>query len=469
MASLMGSLQNALQALLTHQQVIEVINHNVANANTPGYHRQEAMLSAGVPTTYSSSQGYFADEIGSGVVVDSIRRYGLDFFDGRYRSQVGDAKRWGVESQVLNQVQATLDETGDDGLTAKLDAFWSGWQSLSVDPTNTSLKADLLSKSNDLVNAIQGRNAQLNQVRLDQNMNITQDVNEVNTDADQIAQLNLEIAHVAGTNQQPNDLMDQRDLLLDRMAELTGARADTQPNGMVIVSIGGHALVSGGDASHLTVTQSPMLATIAWQDGNAFKPVSGEIAGLLDLRDNVVKGFQDNLDTLAYNLAQQVNAIHNPGAGASDPPYAAAGMDFFTQPATVNGAAGAIAVNPAMSTLSNIMGASAAYPEDGEIAQKIAQLQGAPLAALGNVSLNGYYTQKAAELGLFTKTAADYSSDRSQVVQALSDQRESLSGVSLDEEAANLMKAQKAFEAASRMVTTMDEMLDKIINSMGVS
>jgi flagellar hook-associated protein 1 len=468
MSSLMGSLQNAAQALIAHQQAIEVINHNVANANTPGYHRQEAMLAAGIPTAYSVWQGIDSGEMGSGVSVETIRRLGLDFFDARYRNQSADASRWGVESQSLAQVEATLDETGKDGLTAKLDAFWSGWQSLSVDPSNTTLKADLLQKSNDLANSIQGRNAQLTQIRKDQNLEITARVDEINTTADEIAQLNTEIAQLHGTNQQPNDLMDKRDVLLDRISQLTGARADAQPNGMVIVSIGGHALVSGSDTSKLSITQTALTATISWKDGGTFNATSGELAGLLDLRDNVVKNFQSNLDQLAYTLVTEVNKIHTQVVPGGNPPTNTGGLDFFTPLAAVGGSAGLIAVNPAMNTLSNILGGTQAFPEDGEIAQQMSQLNQTAIAGLGNVSMNQYYTQKTAELGLFTKSAADFSASRSNVLKALSDQRESAQGVSLDEEAANLMKSQKAFEASSRMVTTMDSMLDKIINSMGL-
>ena len=239
MSSLISGLQTALQAVLSHQQAIQVIEHNVANANTPGYHRQEAVLTAGVPTGFSNMSGFSAGEMGSGVTVDRIKRYGLDFLDTRYRGQVSDAKRWALESQGLNQIEATLDETGENGLVAKMDAFYAGWQNLSVDPTNTTLRADVLQRSKDLAGAIQTRNTQLTQTRIDQNLEIGQRGDEINQIAGQVASLNVEIAHIVGTNQQPNDLMDQRDQILDRLSELTGARYDAQASGMMTVSIAG--------------------------------------------------------------------------------------------------------------------------------------------------------------------------------------------------------------------------------------
>lgn len=469
MPSQLSGINTALQAILAHQQTMQVIEHNVANANTPGYHRQEAVLKAGIPTAYSNLLGFYAGEMGSGVTVAQIKRYSIDFFDTRYRGQVSDAKRWSLESGVLKQIEATLNESGDDGLVARLDAFWGGWQNLSVDPTNTALKADLLQRATALADGIKGRNTQLNQIRMDQNLELTQRAEEVNTLAAQIAQINVEVVHVLSANQQPNDLMDQRDQLADRLAELTGSRADLQPNGMLNVSIHGHNLVDGGNVMKLNITRSAVSSTITWADGGAFAPTSGELAGLIDLRDTVIPNYQQNLDQLAYSLATQVNAIHNPGGTPSDPPYHAAGMDFFNPlPGGVTGAAGLIGVNPAMSSLGNIMGASAAYPEDGSIARLIANIQSAPMAALGNVSLNEFYTQKAAELGLFTRQAQGYAQERGLVASALGQQRESVMGVNLNEEAANMVKAQKAFEAATRMVNVMDDMLDRIINGMGL-
>jgi len=238
---------------------------------------------------------------------------------------------------------------------------------------------------------------------------------------------------------------------------------------MMTVSIAGHNLVDGGNTFKLDVTRTALSTTIAWADGSAFTPSTGELAGLTDLRDNVIPNYQGNLDQLAYSLVTETNKIHNPTAPGSNPPYNDPGQDFFNGLTSAAGAAGKIQVNTAMDTLSNIMGASsAAYPEDGTIARNIAGLQKQAMAGLGGVSMNDYYTQKAAELGLFTQKAESYSKDRSIVVKSLSDQRESLQGVSLDEEAVNLMKSQKAFEAATRMVNAMDEMMDRVINNMGL-
>lgn len=154
MSTLFSNLSIALSALLSHQRAIEVIEHNVANANTPGYRRQEAVLSAATPTSPNLFKfGGGSGQIGSGVQVDMIRRYSLDFFDRRYRSEVARAKTWETRSEILKQAEIALGETSENSLLAHLDAFWSGWLRLSSDPTNTALRADLLEATRNLAEA----------------------------------------------------------------------------------------------------------------------------------------------------------------------------------------------------------------------------------------------------------------------------------------------------------------------------
>jgi flagellar hook-associated protein 1 len=487
MSSLYAGLNVALRAMLAQQQVIEVINHNVSNASTPGYHRQTAVLSAGMPTSMSSFHNSMAiGEVGTGVTVDKIQRYTLDFMDDRYRKEVSTSSRWDVESSSLQQVEAQMSESGDDGLVKKLDAFWGSWQSLSSDPTNAALKADLLDNSKSLAMAFNRRSEVLSTIQKDVNQSLDQRVDEVNTLADQVAKLNQEIVHVKAAGEQPNDLMDTRDVALDRLSELTGAQIHTQPDGSSLVSINGHSLVFGNTSYKLVIKSNFPNDTLAWDDnGNGtydatdqnFTPVSGEMAGLMDVRDNIIPGQQDGLDKLAYELANKVNSYHNPTAASTPPlngaPYVGNGMDFFTVqdgsgPLTsYKGAAGVIQVSSQMDNLDNIMGASASVPGDNTMARMIAGLKQVSIAGLNNMTPNDFYTIQVTALGQTISNAKSVAANSKNVSTTLSQQRESLVGVSLDEEAADMVKAQRAFEAASRLINTMDDMLNKIINGTG--
>jgi flagellar hook-associated protein 1 FlgK len=472
MPSMFSGLNVALRALLAQQESIQVIEHNVANANTPGYRRQEAVLSTGVPTTLSIGYAPGAiGQMGTGVIVDRVKRYSMEFIDTRYRDEVSASKQWALEQDSLSQVEASLSENSSDGLTTKLDAFWNQWQALSNDPTNQTFRSALLDSTKNLVDAFNTRSTKLANLRTDQNASLIQHVQEVNDLASQIADLNGEIAHVLGTNDQPNDQMDKRDLALDRLSELTGATSHMQENGEVIVSIGGHVLVSGQQSYQLVTTNGVPTASVAWEDGQSFTPTTGELAGILDVRDKIIPGLQSGLDNAAYALVKAVNAIHNPPATAvpppTNPPYAAAGVDIFTDLGSASGAAGNLQINPGL-TSAGLLQASATYPGDGSIAQAISNVRSATQTTLGNLSINDYYTDQATGLGLSIQNATSNAKSHDTVASALGSQRDSFTGVNLDEEAANLVQAQKAYQAATRVFNAMDEMMDKIINGLGL-
>ena len=143
MPTISSGISIALQAVLTHSQALEIIEHNVANASTPGYRRQSALLTAVPrPFDHGADYGIGAGQRGGGVTIDKIQRFNLEFFDTRYRSVSAEAQNWEAQSGVLSQLESILAETTEDGLLPKLDQFWAGWQKLSTDPTNTSLRTD---------------------------------------------------------------------------------------------------------------------------------------------------------------------------------------------------------------------------------------------------------------------------------------------------------------------------------------
>jgi flagellar hook-associated protein 1 FlgK len=478
MSTLFSGINLALRALMAQQKNIEIIEHNVANANTPGYRRQKAILAADL--AYPSPglhQMLSGGQLGSGVRVERIHRFNLEFFDGRYRREVAESSRWDLHHSVLRQVEATLAETTSNGLLPKMDAFWAGWQALSADPTSSALRNDLYEKSTALAQAFNTRALQLHRIQEDQDLAVEQRVQEINTLAGQVAHLNVEISKVISSAGEPNDLLDQRDRLLDRLAEVAGATSSLQQNGEVIVSLEGHALVVGNSAFSLEITPktgNPNLADIRWSDGQAFAAASGELCGLLEARDSVIPAQLSGLDQLASLLASRVNAVHSAGFGLND----ATGLDFFlaSDGAPIN--ALNLSVNSALSNTDNIASAAAAgSPGDGSVAAQLGQIKhellvnddpATPGEIDGTDTLNGFFNSRVATLALAVQRAGQNAGDRQLIAGALDQQREAVSGVSLDEEAANLATAQRSYQAAARMLTAIDEMLDRVINGMGI-
>ena len=465
MSNILYGLNIALKAMLSQQIAIQVTEHNVANATTPGYRRQEAMMSADLPHIFPSLRGNVVPgQLGMGVVVNRIRQYNLEFFDDRYRRALSDSKGWQMQASVLRQVEATLAETGEDGLVAKLDAFWTGWQALSNDPTNLAVRADLLERGAALAKSINWRAQSLIRIQQDQNSLILQRVNEINSLASKVAALNVEIVAVKSAGSAPNDLMDQRDQLITRLAELSGATAAIQENGEALVSIGGHALVIGATTFKLATTGGN-LATIYWEaDSVAFNPNRGELAGLLQARDVVIPRILTSLDSLAQNLVSQVNALHTRGYALDG---STTGLNFFDPTGTT-----ALSIRLSSSVAGQPQRIAAAQqsnaPADGNNAVALASLRESLVMSGATETFNQYYTRQITEMGIDIQRAEAFARDRLDVAKSLDALKEAVVGVNLDEEAANLIKYQRAFQAATRLVTVMDEMLDKIINGMGV-
>jgi flagellar hook-associated protein 1 FlgK len=264
-------------------------------------------------------------------------------------------------------------------------------------------------------------------------------------------------------------------MALDQLANLTGAVSTEQKNGEMVVSIGGHVLVVGHDAFklHTQTNSTPPnvgMSDIYWSDGQLMTPTSGSLKGTLEARDQILVGQLGGLNTLANGLITQVNAIHLAGYGPSSaipvPPALKIGDLFFS-----GDSAGNISVNNDLVLDPGKIATADAPNQAGNnsIALKIAALKTSKGMAAGTATLNEYYNTQITSLAVTTQRAVDNTYQHGLVAKALSDQRESVAGVNLDEEAANMAKTQKAYQAAARMLTTMDELLDLVINRMGLT
>ncbi|PKO03639.1 MAG: flagellar hook-associated protein FlgK [Chloroflexi bacterium HGW-Chloroflexi-5] len=463
MANLLASINVALTALLSHSQATTVHAHNVANVNTPGYHRQFARVSAGPAVSLSNSYyGTGIGQMGSGVYVSAIHRYAVDFYDTRYRLENQQASKWSTQSEIVAQLEASLLETSTDGLLPKIEAYFSNWQAASDNPTNTSVRRQLLDSAKELASSINTRYVQIESIRSEQDLRINQSIQEINLIAENIAGLNREISRILSIGDSPNDLLDARDVALDRLSEIAGATSFKQENGEVSVSINGHILVGGHDIYRLHTEIDPTnenLTKIVWSDGKNMVPTSGELAGVIEARDTIFEDQRTGLNALSMMLKDQVNAIHFNGYG----------LDNSTQLNFFEGTnAGNFKVNDDLENVSKIALSSAVdEPGNNEIGREIFKLRITGTMNSDTMTFSQYYNDQISKLGLTVQRATTNARDRSLVAQALVSQREAVTGVSLNEEAANIAKSQKAYEAAARVISVIDEMLNTVINNMG--
>jgi len=444
LSTFMG-LETTLRGILAQQLAIDVTGHNISNANTVGYSRQRATLTPTDPYTVpGTSRPPQAGQLGTGVDVSQYQRVRDAFIDIQYRAQTMIQGSADATNDGLQQVQQAFHEPGDQGLNSLLQKYWSAWSDVSNAPENMATRQALAQAAGSLATGFNQVSTQLQTVLGQTGQNVTYTINDVNAMGTQIAQLNDAIAKAEVTGDQPNDLLDQRDVLIDNLSSLGNVTVTPTTLGKVDISIGGASLVSGTTSATLAETDMTSLT-------------SGKLQGLIQLRDVTIPGYQAQLDTLASTMISATNTQHAAGFDLTG----TAGGAFFT-----GTDAASIAINPAIMSNPALIAASGnGQPGNADNALAMAALRTQSL--VGSSSIDTAYSQLVTKIGSDTQQAQRAADTSSLLVGSLQDRRESVSGVSLDEEMTNLVRFQRGYQASARALTAMDDMLDNLISRTG--
>lgn len=424
-------LQTALSGLVADQQAIDITGQNIANANTEGYSREVAVLQTNEPMRIAAMSPTNGEggQLGTGVSVATYTRIRNTYLDAQYRTQNTSLGAATTQAEELKQAQSAFDEPSSAGLASQLSAFWSAWGELADSPSSEAAKVSVVSTGQQLAQTLAQVDSQLQTIQeqaAQQYTAITGPSGEVQTDANEIAQLNQQIKLSLQAKQQPNELEDRRDLLLDKLSTLASINVTQEADGTDTVSFGGSGepLVEGSE--------------VHWPQ--ALTPAAGgKLGELLELAspEGALARYQGELNAVAKTLAETVNA-HT-------------ATPFFSGETA---ATLAVAVKP-----SEVQAAEPGNPGGNEVALAIAGLRGG--------AAEQRYAALIAQVGSDVQSAESDEVNTQAVVSAINDQRQSVSGVSLDEEMTNLLTFQRGYESSARALTTMDEMLDTLINHTG--
>lgn len=483
-------LEIARRALLASRQAMDVVGHNVANANTPGYSRQRVDLRTTPPFPEVTSLDYRqVGQLGTGVEVAAVNRLRDLFLDRQYRDQASAAGRWGTREQVLSEVEAIFNEPSAISLRAALDRFWNSWAELANNPESLAARQVVLQQGVALVEAFQNVDRQLKALGDNLNAGVETKVSEINVLAERLASLNAQIGAAAGAGLAPNDLLDQRDLALDQLARLVPISVVYGADGRVRVTVDGTPLVEEGQANPLAVAADPGNANqwaVRWRDFNTSLTVSGgELGAYLELRDATVASYRAQVADLAWSIANAVNSVHAAGFDlngnkVSGPPPKD-WQNFFIDPTAGGLPPGLpstrsqfvlerLAVNPALQAdVRRLAASTSGAPGDGSNALAAAALRRQTRADLGNTAPDDFYRATVGRLGTEAAEAKRLKDSQAVLVQQIDNQRQNVSGVNLDEEMVDMIRYQHAFNAAARLVNVMDDMLDTVINRMGLA
>lgn len=450
-----GSLNTAFSGMNSQRRVLDITAHNIANARTEGYHRQRAEL---VSLGRSATTGVFSGRSQSfGVDVAGVTRAYDELLAARAVREEAARSAADLFSTSMNTVEGVFPEPTDLGLAHQMDVFWSSFTDLANDPGSLSARTQLLENAQTLTTSLNRTAGQLQEVADSSRSRMGTLAAEVNDLADQIGNLNRQIAASFDGNL---DLLDQRDVLVGRMANLTGAVARPNDNGTIDIYLNGRAIVSNTIVQRVDGTTG----VLTWQsDGAAVNPSSGEAQALTAIITDVVPRYRTMLDGVAASLVTGVNALHSVGYDQGG----VTGRNFFDPAGTtaatialsadVNGLPANIAAGAPV-----LPGPTAPGPLDGEQARRIAALADSPTGA------DTAYQSLITTLAVETRAATNRATIQERVADSAVRDADSVGSVSIDEEMANLTAAQRAFEANARVITAIDDMLGFLIERTGV-
>jgi flagellar hook-associated protein 1 FlgK len=537
--SLFGLFDIAKSTIFASQTALTVTSHNIANVNTPGFNRREALFAVAGPVALSGNL------LGSGVTISGIKRYYDQFIQTQLWGQYQNYGRSSALNQTLSQIEQIFNEAKNIGLAVPLTDFFNGWQEVATNPEGFVQRSVLLQRATSLVLAAKQMERGITENLTSINNTIDTIAERVNAIASEIAAINSKIVQVEAGSQveSAHDLRDQRDMLLNELSTLVDFSSYEDENGSMTIMIGMRNLVSGETANSISTRTNEEGDKDIFLDGiNITGNVKkGQLGGLISVRDTIRTNSLNGLRRLIASLVQEINILHRSGYGLDG----TTGNDFFkplqlsirdfssgadmtatiTDPSqltldeytiqfdtsgnylvynkqtgtlvtsgtyvsgtplsfdgieiTITGtvtSSDKFAVSPLSDVIKNFevsitdqqkiaaASSSPTLPGDNTNALLFVQLSENALPNLGGATLFGYYRGLVSTIGSMSKAASDSLTFDDNLLSELNTKRESLSGVSLDEEAANLIRFQRSFEAGAKMIQITDELLQTLLN-----
>jgi flagellar hook-associated protein 1 FlgK len=447
MGSTFGGISNASTAMGVARYGLDVIQQNISNATTPGYTRQSAQQATvdsatGVPSIFTKPAGM------GGVMISGTARMMDPVMTARARTEQARSAQADTTAGGLSNIENLFPEPSNTGLSEQLNDFWNAWGTVSSNPGAVAPRAVLLNKAATVASTLNAVSTSLSGLAASTTQSLTNDVTSANTAATQLATINGQIAIASATGASANALLDQRDALLTSLSTLVGGVATINVNGTADVLVGGQSLVAGVTTTPMSVGAGPVLSVGATAVALTGGSAAAEVTSLTTTIPNV----QAQLDAVANRLSATVNSGQ------------AAAFDLYGNPGAVMfSGTGAAGLTVAITDPKTI--AAAATPGTTLDGTAALTMSGSGRQAGGPDSL---YTTLVAGIGSASALAQQQQTTQDAVTSNVLQLQNSVSGVNTDEEVSNMLTYQHAYSAASRVLTTLDSMLDTLINHTGL-
>ena len=517
MTSTFFGLEIAKRGMFTQQSALSTTAHNVANANTPGYTRQRVNFVQTEPyPPVSKNSPTIPGQLGTGVEAGTVERVREGFLDIQYRSENNKMGYWENRANALEKMEEIMNEPSDTGLSITMDRFWQSLQDLALDPTNAGARSVVRERGVAVAETFNYLATSLKSIQGDLKNELDVSVKQINSLAAQINNINKQISEIEPNGYLPNDLYDERDRLIDQLSSLANVKVSNTKSGgnaldiaegsvtIEIVDDNGKSLgtlvdgkqkraneisVGYNDQNGLVESVAIGLKEVEVLDFNS----TGKISSLIDsygytyesnstvFEKGLYPDMLGKLDTMAFEFAKQFNQTHSEGwsiedynSGTHSP------VDFFdfggTQLTDSRGAASLLSVS--QDIINSTDHIAAAYPDStGAVtignsanAIRLAEVKNSTFRIGGETTnFQNYYEGIIGEMAVNSQEATRLTTNSQTLRDSVDGRRQSTSAVSLDEEMTNMIQFQHAYNAAARMITMQDEILDRIINGMGIS
>ncbi len=457
-----GLLSIARSGLAASQAQITTTSQNVTNAQTPGYSRQRTLLVPNYPERLP--QGTF----GTGVMIDGVERMRNELLDATYRRDTQNASFHEERRDALQAVENVLGEPSSTGLASSLEQFWSSWSDLSTNPDSSAAKNLVRQRGSQVASQLNAYGNQIADAQTVARTRLIETADRVNALSAQVADINARIVAAEAAGNQSPDMRDQRDLKADELATLIGGTSYPQSDGSVHITVGGDTIVDGANFKPVRVQallSDPTKLGIALgalpAGGNATETmyqIGGQLAGTLDAYNNVYPAAQTQLDGVASALVAATNAVHRTGfIGATQ-----AG-NFFDSTRT---SARTIRLDSTIVANVDNVAASGIPNESGDntVALALSQLRDVTTTVNGQTaSINEGYRTVVASIATSVNSAGGLATAARTLATLGDTRRESIKGVSVDEEMVNLIKYQQSYAAAAKLIAVVDELSQTLL------
>lgn len=458
------------QSMMNSQTALQTSGHNISNKNTEGFSRQRVEIQTNVPV------GTGKLRVGMGSKTAAITRTNNPYLERQLGSERSMGGFYDGKTEAMARVEQVYNEQQNKGLNQFVSDFFGSIHEMANNPESLATRTQVRETADFLTKDFKRVHTQLTEITRDLDQQISSQLDEVNGMTKEIATLNEKIQSVELSGGHANDERDKRDLLLKQVGERINIRWAEGADSTVTVTAGNSALlVAGYDAKQLvakptgeTNTKGEGNVDIFYLNKEGAEPINvtnqivgGKVGGTLEVRDKVVTELLSDVDKMAYSFAANVNEAHRSGFNA----YNQTGEDFFQLPTSVRHASANLELSDAIKDdVGRIAtGAAPSSPGDSRVANKIAGLQTAK-AMDGEHTFDEFYNSVVGKVGIQARRAETASSTQRDIVKQMNNLRESISGVSLDEEATKLIEYQKSFDASARLIRTADEMFDTVLN-----